>query len=236
MLNIAVLVSGGGTNLQAIIDAVERGELPVRVALVLSDRRSAYALERARGHGIPTAVVRPRDYADRPAFDDAVAAVLAEHQIGLVCLAGFMRLFQADFMRRYAGRIMNIHPALLPAFPGLHVQRQALEHGVKVSGCTVHFADEGTDTGPIIVQRAVPVLEDDTVETLSARILEQEHRAYVEAIRLYAAGRLRICGRRVRILPAAASAASGVRDGTRGDSGAAPDARPPDHPTGRPTD
>jgi phosphoribosylglycinamide formyltransferase-1 len=210
MLRLAVFASGRGTNMQAIIDACAAGQLPgVEVALVVTDRRSAPALERARSAGIPTAVVRPRDFADRAGHDRAVAATLASHRVGLICLAGYMRLFGPEFVAAHRGRIINIHPALLPAFPGLDVQRQALEHGVKIAGCTVHFVDEGTDTGPIIVQRAVPVLDDDTVETLSARILEQEHLAYVEAIRLYAAGRLRVEGRRVRVLEPHASPEGG---------------------------
>ncbi len=203
MLRIAVFASGRGTNLQAIIDAAQTQGGPlaglVEIALVVSDRKSAFALERARAHGIKPVVLRPRDYADRPAHDRAVADLLQAERINLICLAGYMRLFGAEFIAAHAGRMINIHPALLPAFPGLDVQRKALEHGVKVSGCTVHFVDEGMDTGPIIVQRAVPVLEDDTVETLSARILEQEHAAYVEAIRLFAQGRLRVEGRVVRV-------------------------------------
>jgi len=201
MLRIAVLASGRGTNLQAIIDAVAGGELTglAAVALVISDRPKALALERARAHGIPTLVLRPRDYASRADHDAAVAAAIDAAGTDLICLAGYMRLFEPAFIQRYAGRMINVHPALLPAFPGLDVQAKALEHGVKISGCTVHFVDEGTDTGPIIVQRAVPVLEDDTAETLAARILTQEHLAYIEAIRLIAQGRVRIEGRRVRI-------------------------------------
>lgn len=206
MLRLAVLASGRGTNLQAIMDACAgrggaAGGLPgAEVALVLSDRPSARALERARAAGIPAVVLRPRDFPGRAEHDRAVAAAIEAHRIGLICLAGYMRLLGPDFVALHRGRIINVHPALLPAFPGLDVQRQAIEHGVKVTGCTVHFVDEGLDSGPIIVQRAVPVLEGDTVETLSARILEQEHLAYVEAIRLFAAGRLRIEGRRVRVL------------------------------------
>lgn len=203
MLKLAVFASGRGTNLQAIIEATgaKDGQLAglAEIALVVADRRSAYALERAKAHGIQTAVLRPRDFPDREAHDRAIAELLEREGVQLLCLAGYMRLFTPAFIARYAGRIINVHPALLPAFPGLDVQRKALEHGVKVSGCTVHFVDEGTDTGPIIIQRAVPVLEDDTVETLSHRILEQEHVAYVAAIRLYAQGRLRIEGRVVRI-------------------------------------
>ena len=203
MLRLAVLASGRGTNLQAIIDACGSGALRglAEIATVVSDRRSALALERAAAHGIRTIVLRPKDFPDRPAHDEAVAAELVGSGVDLICLAGYLRLFGATFIARHFGKIINVHPALLPAFPGLDVQRQALEYGVKVSGCTVHFVDEGTDTGPIIVQRTVPVLETDTVEALAARILEQEHVAYIEAIRLIAQDRVRIDGRRVRILP-----------------------------------
>jgi len=201
LLRIAVLASGRGTNLQALVDASERGELDAEIVLVISDRPKAAALERAARHGIRAAVVRPRDFVDRTAHDMEMKRLLDEAGAELVCLAGYMRLLSTEFVDAYLGRMMNIHPALLPAFPGMEVQQAALEYGVKVSGCTVHFADHGMDTGPIIVQRAVPVLEDDTAETLAARILVEEHKAYVEAVNLFAAGRLRIEGRRVRILP-----------------------------------
>lgn len=204
MLRLAVFASGRGTNLQSIIDAASCGELRglAEVALVVSDRRSAPALERAAGSGLKALVLRPKDSVDRAAHDAVVAAALDAESVDLICLAGYLRLFGPAFIQRFAGKIINVHPALLPAFPGLEVQRKALEYGVKVSGCTVHFVDEGMDTGPIIVQRAVPVLEDDTVEGLTARILEQEHLAYVEAIRLIATGQLRLEGRRVRVLTA----------------------------------
>jgi len=198
-LRIGVLASGRGSNLQAIIDAIEVGKLAACLAVVISDRPDAQALERARKHGTEGVFVDPKAHADREAFDRAVLAVLAEHRVELVCLAGFMRILTPMFVRAYAGRIMNIHPALLPTFPGLHAQRQALEHGVKVSGATVHFVDEGVDTGPIILQAAVPVHEDDTEETLAARILAEEHRIYPEAIQLFAEGRLEVRGRRVLI-------------------------------------
>jgi phosphoribosylglycinamide formyltransferase-1 len=204
MLKIAVLASGRGTNLQALIDASERGELAARVVLVISDRPGAAALDRAGRHGIPAAVVRPRDFPDRTAHDVEMKRLLDCAGAELVCLAGYMRLLSAEFIDAYYGRLMNIHPALLPAFPGMDVQRAALDYGVKVSGCTVHFVDRGTDTGPIICQRAVPVLETDTPESLADRILAEEHKAYVEAVNLYAAGRLRIEGRRARVLPAQA--------------------------------
>lgn len=198
-LRIGVLASGRGSNLQAIIDAIEAGRLDCELAVVISDKADARALERARKHGAEAVFVNPRDYPDRESFDRAVLARLAEHRVELVCLAGFMRVLTPAFVAAYRSRVMNIHPALLPSFPGLHAQRQALEHGVKVSGVTVHFVDEGVDTGPIILQAAVPVLEDDTEETLSARILEQEHKIYPRAIQLFAEGCLELRGRRVII-------------------------------------
>ncbi len=198
-LRLGVLASGRGTNLQAIIDAIERGTLPARLAVVVSDRAAAAALERARTHGAPGVFADPKDHGDRAAYDQALLRLLAAHRVELVCLAGFMRILGPGFVRSLAGRVMNIHPSLLPAFPGLAAQRQALEYGVKVTGATVHFVDEGVDTGPIIVQDAVPVLPADTEETLVTRILEIEHRLYPEAIRLFAAGRLTIVGRRVLV-------------------------------------
>jgi phosphoribosylglycinamide formyltransferase-1 len=194
---LGVLASGRGSNLQAILDAIEAGHCPARVAVVVSDRKDAPALERARRAGAKAVHLDPRAYPDRVAFDDAVAEVLRQHGTELVCLAGYMRVLSAEFVRRFPGRILNVHPALLPAFPGLHAQRRALEHGVKIAGATVHFVDEGVDTGPIVLQAAVPVLDDDTEDTLAARILVEEHRLYPEAIRLYAEGRLRLAGRRV---------------------------------------
>ena len=196
-LRVGVLVSGRGSNLQAIIDANEAGKLDAAVVVVVSDVKDAYALERARQHRIAPAFVDPKAHASREAFDEAMAAVLTEHQVGLVCLAGYMRVLSAGFIHRFRHRIMNIHPALLPSFPGLHVQGKSLHHGVKFSGCTVHFADEGVDTGPIIIQAIVPVFDDDTEDTLSARILKYEHQIYPRAIQLYAEGRLEVRGRRV---------------------------------------
>ena len=198
-LRIGVLASGRGSNLQAVIDAIARGTLPAQLAVVISDREDAQALERARKHGAPAVFVNPKDYGDRHAYDAALLRVLEQHRVELVCLAGFMRILGAGFVRSLAGRVMNVHPSLLPAFSGLAAQRQALAHGVKIAGATVHFVDEGVDTGAIIVQEAVPVLPDDTEETLSARILEVEHRLYPAAIRLFAEGRLEISGRRVVI-------------------------------------
>lgn len=196
-LRLGVLVSGRGSNLQAIIDASEAGRIDAIVAVVISDVADAYAIDRARAHGIKAAFVDPSPFGTREDYDAAVIDLLRKHEVDLVCLAGFMRLLSPYFVREFQQRIMNIHPALLPAFPGLHVQRKALQHGAKVSGCTVHFVDEGTDTGPIIVQAVVPILDDDTEESLSARILKCEHQIYPRAIQLFAEGRLEIRGRRV---------------------------------------
>lgn len=197
---IAVLVSGSGSNLQAIIDATVRGEIPGRIGLVLSNTPDAYGLERARRHGIPTVVVDHKAFATREEFDARLVEVLKENRVELVCLAGFMRVLTALFIRSFPHRILNIHPALLPAFPGTHAPRQALNYGSRFSGCTVHFIDEGIDTGPVIAQAVVPVFDDDTEETLAARILVQEHKIYPMAIRLFLEGRLSIEGRRVRVL------------------------------------
>ena len=200
-LVLGVLASGRGSNLQAILDAIEAGRCPARVAVVVSDRKDAPALDRARQAGAKAVHLDPRAHPDRVAFDEAVADVLDRHAVELVCLAGYMRVLSVEFVRRFPGRILNVHPALLPAFPGLHAQRRALEHGVKVAGATVHFVDAGVDTGPIVLQSAVPILHDDTEDTLAARILVEEHRLYPEAIRLYAEGRLLVAGRRVSAKP-----------------------------------
>lgn len=200
-LRIGALASGGGTNLQSIIDRCKDGTLAAEIVLVISNNPEAGALERAREAGIATVCINHREYADREEFDRAVVAALMKAGVDLVVLAGFMRLISGLFIETFPGRIMNIHPALLPAFPGLHVQRKALEYGARFSGCTVHFVDGGVDTGPIIIQAVVPVLCSDTEETLSTRILQQEHRIYPRAIQLFAEGRLHIEGRRVRIHP-----------------------------------
>ncbi len=197
-LRLGVLASGRGTNLQAILDAIEAGRCPARVVVVVSDRAGAPALDRGRRAGIKSVHLDSHLSGDRAAFDQAVAAVLTEHAVELVCLAGYLRLLSPAFVAAFRGRILNVHPALLPAFRGLHAQRQALDYGVKVAGATIHFVDEGVDTGPIVLQAAVPVREDDTEESLAARIQGEEHRLYPEAIRLYAEGRLEIEGRRVR--------------------------------------
>ena len=202
-LPIGVLVSGRGSNLQAILDACARPGYPAHVAVVISDRERALALERARTAGVEALWINPKDFADRESFDAELVRELTARGVGLVCNAGFMRILSPVYVRAFAGRALNIHPSLLPAFPGLHAQRQALDHGAKVAGATVHFVDEGMDSGPIVLQAAVPVEPNDTEETLSARILVQEHRLYPEAIRLFAEGRLRIEGRRVIVTPEA---------------------------------
>ena len=194
---LGVLVSGGGTNLQAIIDAIEAKRLDAAIRVVISNRQDAFGLARAKNHRIPTEVLDPQKYSSREAYDEAIVAVLKERGVELVILAGFMRLLSPVLVQAYSNRIMNIHPALLPAFPGLHGQKQALEYGVRVAGCTVHFVDEKCDQGPIIIQAVVPAYPDDTEESLSARILKQEHRIYPRAIQLYAEGRLRVVGRKV---------------------------------------
>jgi len=201
-VRIGVLVSGRGSNLQAILDASAAGHLSADVVVVLSDVADAYALERARRHNVPALFEDPKRHGSREAFDKTLIGHLEDHRVELVCLAGFMRVMTSTFVAHYRNRIMNIHPALLPAFPGLHVQGKALKHGVKFSGCTVHFVDEGVDTGPIIIQAVVPVLDGDTEESLSARILRYEHQVYPRAIQLYAEGRLKVEGRRVLCAPA----------------------------------
>lgn len=198
-LRVGVLASGRGSNFEAIVTAVEAGRLSVTMAVLIADRPAAGALAIARAHGVEALFVDPKQFPSREAHEKAVMAALEERRVGLVCLAGYMRILSGGFVKHFEGRLLNIHPALLPAFPGLHAQRQALQHGVKVSGATVHFVDEGTDTGPIVLQAAVPVLPGDTEQSLSDRILNEEHRIYPEAIRLFAEGRLRLEGRRVHI-------------------------------------
>lgn len=201
-LRLGVLASGSGSNLQAIIDRCADGSIDAEIVLVLSNVPGAGALVRAEQAGIATALIDHRTFAERVDFDRAVVAALQAANVDLVVLAGFMRLITAPFIAAFPERIINIHPALLPAFPGLHVQKKALEAGARFSGCTVHFVDGGVDTGPIIIQAVVPILDDDDEATLSARILVQEHRIYPRAIQLIAEGRLRIEGRRVRIAAA----------------------------------
>ncbi len=193
---IGVLISGRGSNLQALIDAGTRGELGGEVAVVVSNVADAPGLERARRAAVPAVVLDHRGR-KREDYDAEVVSILQEHGVELVCLAGFMRLLSPTFVQAFPGRILNIHPALLPAFPGLQAQRQAFEYGVKVSGATVHLVDEGLDSGPIVAQEAVPVRSDDTAESLAVRILEVEHRLYPRAVRLLLEGRSRVEGRRV---------------------------------------
>jgi phosphoribosylglycinamide formyltransferase-1 len=193
---LGILLSGRGSNFAAIADNVAAGALSAEIAIVISNRPEAPGLDAARRRGLP-AVCIPSRGLDRTIYDAMLAAELKKHAVDLVCLAGYMRLLSAAFVREFPGRVLNIHPSLLPSFPGLDAQHQALEHGVKVTGCTVHFVDEYLDAGPILLQAAVPVLDDDTVESLSARILKEEHRIYSEAIRLAIGGALRIEGRRV---------------------------------------
>ena len=197
---LGVLCSGRGTDLQSIIDAIGRGEVDAEIAVVLTDKPDAFALERAKKAGIKAVCVNRKQYDGREPFERALIDELEEAGVTLVVLAGFMRILTPVFVHHFAGRIMNIHPALLPSFPGAHAHRDVLAYGVKVSGCTVHFVDEGTDSGPIILQAAVPVLDGDTEETLGARVLEQEHIIYPQAIQLYCEGRLQVDGRHVRIL------------------------------------
>lgn len=198
-LRLAVLASGRGSNLQAIIDAITEGRLRAVLAVVISNKAESQALERARKHGAPAVFLDPKATPGRDAYDAVILEHLRQHDVGLVALAGYMKIVTRVLIDAYANRIMNIHPSLLPSFPGLEAQQQALDWGAKVSGCTVHFVEEGVDTGPIIQQAAVPVLEGDTAESLEARILAQEHRIYPEAIQLFAEGCLTVEGRRVRI-------------------------------------
>ncbi|MCP3060816.1 phosphoribosylglycinamide formyltransferase [Myxococcus sp. K38C18041901] len=201
-VRLGVLVSGGGSNLQALLDACAREDFPAEVACVVSNVPTAYALERARAAGVPAVVVDHKAHASKAAFEAAILEALGTAGVQWVCLAGFMRLLSADFLGRFAGKVLNVHPSLLPSFPGLHAQRQALERGVKVAGCTVHFVDAGTDTGPIIGQAAVPVLSDDDEKSLSARILVEEHRLYPLAVRLAVTGQVTLDGVRTRVTAA----------------------------------
>ncbi|MGE0824494.1 MAG: phosphoribosylglycinamide formyltransferase [Candidatus Binatia bacterium] len=198
-LRIGVLISGTGTNLQAIIDAIERDKLDAHIQMVVSNRPDAYGLTRARNHNLPTSIIDHKTFPSREAFDTEVIKTLQASDVELVVLAGFMRLFSPLFIQAFPQRIINIHPALLPAFPGTHAQRQAIQHGVRLAGATVHFVDEEMDHGPIIMQAAVPVYPDDTEESLGARILAQEHRIYPHVIQLFAESRIEIRGRSVII-------------------------------------
>jgi phosphoribosylglycinamide formyltransferase-1 len=199
-LQLGVLVSGSGTNLQAILDAAGSGRIDVDLKLVLSNRPKALALERAAEAGVPAEVVNHKKFETREAFEAAMIEVLRRHGVEWVALAGFMRLLTPQFLGAFPGRVINIHPALLPCFPGTHAQKQALDYGVRFSGCSIHFVDEGTDTGPIIAQAVVPVLDTDDESELAARILEQEHRLYPWVLQLLAEGRVIRDGRRVKIV------------------------------------
>lgn len=197
---LAVLVSGSGTNLQAIIDRIESGEISAEIACVISNNAEAFALTRAVKHGIPVIVHENTKFPDRRLYDAETVRILRDFKVKLVVLAGFMRILTNVMVDAFPDAIMNIHPALLPSFPGLHAQQQALDYGVRYSGCTVHFVDCGTDTGPIILQSVVPVEQTDTVDTLSARIQKAEHLAFVTAIKMFVDGRLEVIGRKVQIL------------------------------------
>lgn len=202
-LRMAVLASGRGSNLQAIIDAIETGRVQAQIVAVISNKKDAIALERARKHGLTDIFVDPKPYAGRPdsreAYDRSLLEILQQHEVELVLLAGYMKIVTTVLVNAYANRMMNVHPSLLPSFPGLDVQKKAIDWGCKLAGCTVHFVTEGVDEGPIIIQAAVPILDDDTPETLAARILVQEHKIYPRAVQLFAEGRLRVDGRRVLI-------------------------------------
>lgn len=199
-MKIAVLASGSGTNLQVLIDQLHKDKSSaIKIAVVISDRRKAYALIRAKEAGIPTHVVRVRDFPDRDAFDAEIAKILNVYEVELIVLAGFMKLFQPEFVRRYRNRIINIHPSLLPAFPGAHAVNDTLAYGVKISGVTVFFVDEGIDTGTIIAQASVPVFDNDDEESLLKRIHIEEHKLYPQVVRWYAAGKLEIVGRTVLV-------------------------------------
>ncbi len=204
MINLAILISGRGSNMEAILRAVKKKKMPVRPVIVIANKSDAKGLQIAKKLGVKTAIVESVGLKGRSwEYDKKLSAVLEENNVtpknGLICLAGFMRIMSPEFIKRYKGRIINIHPAILPSFPGLHSQRQAVDHGVKYSGCTVHFVDEGVDTGPIILQAIVKVKDDDTEESLSKRILKQEHRIYPKAVRLFAEGKIKVKGRKTII-------------------------------------
>lgn len=211
-LTLGILVSGSGSNLQAILDAIQAGTVHARVALVVSNVSDAYALERAQRAGIPTQVISHRHPQGRPGFEQALIEAFRQVGVEWIALAGFMRVLTGHFLQAFPGRVVNIHPALLPSFPGMHGQAQALAYGVRLAGATVHLVDEGVDTGPILCQGVVPVLEDDTEETLKARILQLEHQLYPRALQLLASGRVMVEGRRVRLRPEVTKA-EGTADG-----------------------
>lgn len=199
MLNIGVLASGRGSNFQAIIDAVNADRIKAKIKILITDKKDAYAIERAKKNNIEPLFISPKDFNTKDEWFRRIAQELNKRNVGLVLLAGFMRIVRKPLLEAFPMKVMNIHPALLPSFPGLHGQKQAVDYGARISGCTVHFVDEGMDTGPVIIQAAVPVKPDDTEETLSERILKFEHKIYPEAVRLYAEGRLEVRGRKVFI-------------------------------------
>ncbi len=198
-LKLGVLISGSGSNLQSIIDNIENGKLSATIKIVICNNPHSFGITRAQKHGLPVAVFKHDDFSTREDFDKELILILRSNEIDLVVLAGFMRILTPVFLKAFPQRIINIHPALLPSFPGTHGQKDAFEYGVKFSGCTVHFVDEGIDTGPIIIQSVVPVLQDDTKETLAARILKEEHKIYPQAIQFFAEGKIMISGRKVQI-------------------------------------
>ncbi|HHT63691.1 MAG: phosphoribosylglycinamide formyltransferase [Bacillota bacterium] len=210
LLKLAVLVSGRGSNLQAIIDGIKKGDLSATISVVISNCQNALALNRAREENIPTVFLDPKNFFCREDYDLALAEKIKEYEADLVVLAGFMRVLSPSFLDKFPLKVINIHPALLPSFPGTHGQKQALEYGVKVTGCTVHFVDQGVDTGPIIAQRAVSVHDDDTEKSLAERILREEHKLYPQVIQWIAEGRVKVTGRIVRV--------SGMNQGTVTDS------------------
>lgn len=201
MKKIAVLASGRGSNFQAVLDNIAAGKINGECIALLTDNKDSYSIERAKNAGIPVIVHNFKDYPDRAAYERDLIVSMRNTGADLFVCAGYMKIIGSEIAREFFGRMINIHPALLPAFPGLHAQRQALEYGVKIAGCTVHFVDEGVDSGPIIIQKAVPILDDDDEDAIDARILEQEHIAFSEAIALFCDDRLKIEGRRVRVLP-----------------------------------
>lgn len=198
-LKLGVLISGSGSNLQSIIDNIEKGTLKATIKIVICNNPHSYGITRAQKHGLPVAVLKHGDFRTREDFDEELIRILRSNEIDLVVLAGFMRILTPVFLKAFPQKIINIHPALLPSFPGTHGQKDAFEYGVKFSGCTVHFVDEGVDTGPIIIQSVVPVFQDDTRETLAARILKEEHRIYPQAIQYFAEEKITISGRKVLI-------------------------------------
>jgi phosphoribosylglycinamide formyltransferase-1 len=199
LLKIGVLASGRGSNFQSIMDEIQSDRLKAEIVLLITDNPSAFAIKRAKKHGVEYLVIQPKEYLSKDDYFMRIADALKKKNVELVVLAGFMKIVGKPLIDAFPNRIMNIHPALLPSFPGLHSQKQALDYGAKISGCSVHFVDEGMDTGPIIIQASVPVFQNDTEETLSERILKYEHRIYPEAIRLFSEGKIKVEGRKVRI-------------------------------------